>query len=177
MGETSIQQGDHMATLTLQGTTIHTSGTLSAVGTTAPDFKLIRTDLSEVNLAAFVGKKKILNIFPSIDTGTCATSVRKFNKEASDLNSVAVLNISADLPFAQKRFCGAEGIQNSEALSTFRGTFARDFGLEISDGPLAGLCSRAVIVLNENNQVLYSEQVSEIAHEPNYAAALKALKA
>lgn len=165
-----------MANITLQGNAFQTSGNLPAKGSQAPDFKLVRADLSEATLATYAGKKKVLNIFPSIDTGTCATSVRQFNKSASDLNNVAVLNISADLPFAQKRFCGAEGIQNSETLSTFRSGFAKEYGLQIENGPLAGLCSRAVVVLDENNKVLYTEQVSEIAHEPNYAEALKALK-
>jgi thiol peroxidase len=165
-----------MATITLQGNAFQTSGNLPAKGSQAPDFKLVRSDLSEATLASYAGKKKVLNIFPSIDTGTCAMSVRHFNKSASDLNNVAVLNISADLPFAQKRFCGAEGIQNSETLSTFRSDFAKEYGLQIENGPLAGLCSRAVVVLDEQNKVLYTEQVSEIAHEPNYAEALKALK-
>ena len=164
-----------MANITLQGNAIHTSGELPKVGSIVPDFRLVRSDLSEVSLSNFAGKKKVLNIFPSIDTGTCATSVRKFNVEATSLKNVAVLNISADLPFAQKRFCAAEGIANAEALSTFRSTFANDFGLTITDGPLKGLCSRAVVVLDENNKVLHVEQVAEIAHEPNYASAVKAL--
>lgn len=146
------------------------------MGSKAPDFKLVRKDLSDATLASFAGKKKVLNIFPSVDTGTCATSVRKFNKEAADLNGVAVLNISADLPFAQSRFCGAEGIQNTETLSSFRSTFAKDYGLEIADGPLAGLCSRVVIVIDENDKVVYTEQVGDIVNEPNYAPALQALK-
>lgn len=165
-----------MAKITLKGSPLETSGNLPAVGTTSPDFKLVRTDLSEVTLESFTGKKKVLNIFPSIDTGTCAMSVRQFNKEAAGLNGVAVLNISADLPFAQKRFCGAEGIVNTEALSTFRGKFATDFGLQMTTGPLAGLCSRAVIVLDEKNKVVYTEQVGDIVNEPNYEAALKSLK-
>jgi len=164
-----------MAKITLKGNPFETSGNLPAVGSTSPDFKLVRTDLSEVTLESFTGKKKVLNIFPSIDTGTCATSVRQFNKEAASLTGVAVLNISADLPFAQQRFCGAEGIANAEALSTFRSKFATDFGLQMTNGPLAGLCSRAVIVLDEKNKILYTEQVSDIVNEPNYAAALKAL--
>jgi len=164
-----------MAKITLKGNPFETSGNLPAVGSTSPDFKLVRTDLSEVTLESFTGKKKVLNIFPSIDTGTCATSVRQFNKEAASLSGVAVLNISADLPFAQQRFCGAEGIANAEALSTFRSEFATDFGLQMTNGPLAGLCSRAVIVLDEKNKVLYTEQVADIVNEPNYAAALKAL--
>ena len=131
-----------MASITLKGNPVNTSGNLPAVGTKAPELKLIRNDLSEVNLSAWDGKKKILSIFPSVDTGTCATSVRTFNKNASELEGVAVLNISADLPFAQARFCGAEGIDKVETLSTFRSNFAKDWGLEMTDGPLTGLCSR-----------------------------------
>lgn len=165
-----------MSMITLKGTPIETSGQLPAVGTTSPEFKLVKSDLSEVTLANFAGKKKILNIFPSIDTGTCAMSVRQFNKEASDLPGVTILNIAADLPFAQSRFCAAEGIKNAETLSSFRSKFATDFGLQMMTGPLAGLCSRCVIVLDENNKVLYTEQVSDIVDEPNYAAAIKAAK-
>jgi thioredoxin-dependent peroxiredoxin len=167
---------DTMATITLKGSAIHTSGTLPARGSQAPDFKLVRADLSDATLTTYSGKKKLLNIFPSIDTGTCAMSVRKFNAEAGQLSGVAVLNISADLPFAQKRFCGAEGIESAETLSTFRSTFAQDYGLQITDGPLAGLCSRSVIVLDEENRVLYSEQVPETTTEPNYEAALATLR-
>jgi thiol peroxidase len=136
----------------------------------------VRTDLSEVSLETYAGKKKVLNVFPSIDTPTCATSVRKFNADAAQMPNTAILNISADLPFAQKRFCGAEGITNAEALSTFRSSFAQDYGLAIADGPLAGLCSRAVIVLDEKNNVIYAEQVPEIAQEPNYTGALQAIR-
>lgn len=166
-----------MATITLNGNPIQTAGNLPEKGTQAPDFNLVRSDLSEATLATFAGKKKILNIFPSIDTGTCATSVRKFNKEAAALPNVAVLNISADLPFAQKRFCGAEGIANTESLSSFRATFGKDYGLVMASGPLAGLLSRAVVVLDENNRVLHAEQVSDIVNEPNYENAIKALNA
>jgi thiol peroxidase len=165
-----------MATITLKGNPIHTSGTIPAPGSRAPDFKLVKNDLSEATLDAYRGKKKVLNIFPSIDTPTCATSVRKFNQEAAALPNVAVLNVSVDLPFAQKRFCGTEGIAKAETLSAFRSGFAKDYGLQITDGPLAGLCSRAVVVLDEENRVLHSEQVGEIADEPNYAAALAKLK-
>ena len=165
-----------MSTITLKGNPIHTSGTLPAIGTQAADFKLTRTDLSEATLATFAGKRKVLNIFPSIDTPTCATSVRKFNVEAAKLANTVVLNISADLPFAQKRFCGAEGIQNAETASTFRSSFAKDYGLQIADGPLAGLCSRAVLVLDEKNKILHAEQVSEIGSEPNYETAVHVLK-
>jgi thiol peroxidase len=164
-----------MATITLKGNPVHTSGNLPAPGTVAADFKLVKQDLSEVSLSGFAGKKKVLNIFPSIDTGTCAMSVRTFNKEAATRANVAVLNIAMDLPFAMGRFCGAEGIKNAEALSAFRSSFAKDYGLMITDGPLSGLCSRAVVVLDENNKVLYTEQVAEIVNEPNYAKALAAL--
>jgi thiol peroxidase len=164
-----------MATITLKGNAVHTSGELPKIGAQAPDWKLVRGDLSEASLSTFSGKKKVLNIFPSIDTGTCATSVRKFNQEAAKLSNVAVLNISMDLPFAQKRFCGAEGITSAETLSAFRSTFANDYGLKIIDGPLAGLCSRAVIVLDETNRILHTEQVPEIVNEPNYEAALRVL--
>jgi len=162
--------------ITLKGNAINTSGTLPAVGSTLNDFTLVRNDLSNATLETFAGKKKILNIFPSVDTPTCATSIRNFNKNAAELSGTAVLNISADLPFAQKRFCGAEGIDKVETLSTFRSTFAKDLGLDFIDGPLAGLCSRAIIILDANNKVLYTEQVAEIADAPNYEAALAALK-
>jgi len=165
-----------MANITLKGNPIKTRGNLPAVGTTLSSIKLTKLDLSDVGLESYAGKKKVLNIFPSVDTAVCATSVRHFNKDATDLPNTVVLNISADLPFALKRFCGAEGIQNAEALSTFRSNFAKDLQLDILDGPLSGLCSRAVIVLDENNSVLYAEQVPEIAQEPNYETALKALK-
>lgn len=164
-----------MANITLKGNSIHTSGQLPVVGSKAPGFKLVKMDLSEAELSAYAGKRKVLNIFPSVDTGTCATSVRKFNERAAGLPNTVVLNISADLPFAQSRFCGAEGIKNAETLSTFRSPFADAYGLKITDGPLAGLCSRAVVVLDESDKVLYVEQVGEIANEPNYEAAAQAL--
>ena len=164
-----------MATITLKGNSIHTTGELPKKGTTAPEFKLAKMDLADVTLSHYAGKKKVLNIFPSVDTGTCAMSVRHFNKDAANIKNTVVLNISADLPFAQKRFCGAEGITNSETLSTFRSSFAKDYGLQIQDSGMAGLCSRVVIVLDEQNKVLYAEQVAEIVNEPNYDAALKAL--
>jgi thioredoxin-dependent peroxiredoxin len=165
-----------MASITLKGNPVNTSGNLPNVGDSAPALTLVRNDLSEVTLSDFSGKKIILNIFPSVDTGTCAASVRNFNKNAAELVDVAVLNISADLPFALARFCGAEGIDKVETLSSFRSTFAKDWGLEIADGPLAGLCSRAVVILGTDNKVLYTEQVGEIVDEPNYANALNALK-
>ncbi|MDC3953256.1 thiol peroxidase [Polyangium jinanense] len=162
-----------MAKITLKGNPIHTSGELPAKGSAAPDFKLVRADLSEASLASFSGKK-ILNIFPSVDTPVCAISVRTFNKLASE-KGVTVLNISKDLPFAQKRFCGAEGIDKAETLSAFRSSFGKDYGVEITDGPLAGLAGRAVLVLDGDNKVIHAELVPEIAQEPNYDAALAAL--
>ncbi|MBU52813.1 MAG: lipid hydroperoxide peroxidase [Deltaproteobacteria bacterium] len=164
-----------MAEITLKGNAIHTSGNLPEVGSASPAFTLVGTDLAEASLETYAGKKKVLNIFPSIDTGVCAQSVRTFNEKAAGLDGTVVLNISADLPFAQKRFCGAEGIENTLSLSTFRSGFAKDFGLEITDGPLAGLCSRAVIVLDADNKVVYTEQVPEIGQEPDYEKALAAL--
>lgn len=165
-----------MSEITLKGNKIHTSGELPAVGEMAPPFQLVASDLSEVGLEKYNGKRKILSIFPSVDTPTCATSVRTFNKNAAELKDTVVINISKDLPFAQKRFCAAEGISNVEVLSAFRSTFAQDYKLEMTDGPLKGLCSRAIIVLDENNKILYAEQVKEIADEPNYEKALNALK-
>lgn len=165
-----------MANITLGGNPIHTSGELPTVGSKSPDFTLVKNDLATTTLSDFAGTKLVLNIFPSIDTGTCATSVRQFNAKASELENTKVLCISRDLPFAQKRFCGAEGLENVINLSDFNtGKFGKDFGLEITDGPLAGLHSRVVIVLDETGVVKYAEQVNEIANEPNYEAALKAL--
>jgi len=147
-----------MATITLGGNPIQTSGELPKVGTKAPDFALVKNDLSTVTLADFAGSRLVLNIFPSIDTGTCATSVRKFNEKASQLQNTKVLCISRDLPFAQKRFCGAEGIENAISLSDFKtGRFGKDYGLEMIDGALNGLHSRVVIILNESGIVLYAE--------------------
>ena len=165
-----------MAAITLGGNAINTSGELPKVGTKAPEFQLVKNDLSIASLADFAGSKLVLNIFPSIDTGTCATSVRTFNAKASALENTKVLCISRDLPFAQKRFCGAEGLENVINLSDFKeGSFGKNYGLEITDGPLAGLHSRAVVVLDENGTILHTEQVSEIADEPNYEAALAVL--
>ncbi|HSN48526.1 MAG TPA: thiol peroxidase [Flavobacterium sp.] len=165
-----------MASITLGGNPIHTSGELPKVGTKLADFKLVKNDLSIASLGDFAGSRLVLNIFPSIDTGTCATSVRTFNTSASKLENTKVLCISRDLPFAQKRFCGAEGLENVVNLSDFQeGSFGKANGLEIMDGPLAGLHSRAIIVLDENGTVSYTEQVSEIANEPNYEAALASL--
>ena len=165
-----------MASITLGGNPINTSGSLPNIGTNAPDFKLVKTDLSIATLADYKGGRLVLNIFPSIDTGTCATSVRTFNAKASSLENTKVLCISRDLPFAQKRFCGAEGLENVINLSDFNtGSFGKDYGLEITDSVLAGLHSRVVIVLDENGKIIYTEQVSEIANEPNYEAAITAL--
>jgi len=165
-----------MASITLGGNPINTSGELPKIGSKAADFQLVQNDLSVASLASFTGSRLVLNIFPSIDTGTCATSVRKFNESASKLENTKVLCISRDLPFAQKRFCGAEGLENVINLSDFKdGSFGKNYGLEISDGPLAGLHSRVVIVLDENGIVKYTEQVSEIANEPNYENALASL--
>ncbi|WP_395054126.1 thiol peroxidase [Flavobacterium sp.] len=165
-----------MATITLGGNPVKTSGELPKVGSKAPEFKLVKNDLSIVSLADYAGNKLVLNIFPSVDTGTCAASVRKFNESASTLENTKVLCISRDLPFAQKRFCGAEGLENVENLSDFNtGSFGKEYGLELSESVLAGLHSRVVIVLDENGMVKYAEQVPEIADEPNYNAALASL--
>ncbi|UGS20085.1 thiol peroxidase [Flavobacterium cyclinae] len=165
-----------MASITLGGNPVHTNGELPTVGSKATDFKLVKTDLGTASLADFAGSKVVLNIFPSVDTGTCAASVRKFNEKASTLANTKVLCISRDLPFAQKRFCGAEGLENVINLSDFKdGSFGKNYGLEITNGPLAGLHSRVVIVLDENGTILHTEQVNEIADEPNYEAALAVL--
>jgi thiol peroxidase len=166
-----------MATITLQGNSVATIGTLPKIGDKAKNFSLVKTDLSIASLDDFKGSRIVLNIFPSIDTGTCAASVRRFNKEASALENTKVLCISRDLPFAQARFCGAEGLENVITLSDFNtGKFGKEYGLEIADGPLAGLHSRAVIILNETGTVIYTQQVPEIVDEPNYDDVLKALK-
>lgn len=165
-----------MASITLAGNPINTNGELPKTGSKAADFKLLKTDLSTVSLSDFAGSKLVLNIFPSIDTGTCATSVRKFNEQASTLDNTKVLCISRDLPFAQKRFCGAEGLENVVNLSDFNtGNFGKNYGLEITDGALAGLHSRVIIVIDENGTITHTEQVSEIVDEPNYESALAAL--
>jgi len=165
-----------MADITLGGNPVKTSGELPQAGTKAPDFTLVKTDLSIVSLADFKGSRVVLNIFPSIDTGTCAASVRKFNEKASGLENTKVLCISRDLPFAQNRFCGAEGLNNVISLSDFRdGSFGKNYGLTITSGPLEGLHSRAVVVIDENGTVKYTEQVPEIKDEPNYDNALAAL--
>lgn len=165
-----------MATVTLKGNEIHTLGNLPAIGGSAPDFKLTMTDLSSSSMSEYEGRKLVLNIFPSIDTGTCAASVRQFNKEAAELENTIVLCISKDLPFAQTRFCGAEGIENVVMLSDYKdGGFGKAYQVEFTDGPLQGLHSRSVVVVNENGNVVYTEQVAETVDEPNYKAALEAL--
>lgn len=163
--------------VTLKGNPISIGGNFPSKGQVAANFELANAKRETVTLDNYAGKRKILNIFPSIDTPTCATSVREFNKKAASLNNTVVLCISADLPFAQSRFCGAEGIENVVTLSTFRNTakFSNDFGVAILDSSLAGLTARAVVVLDENNKVLHSELVSEIANEPDYSAAIAAL--
>ncbi len=166
-----------MATITFKGTPIHTSGSLPANGSTVPDFVLTKTDMTDVSLADFSGKKKILNIVPSLDTGVCAASARRFDQEVGNMSDTVCLTISADLPFAAKRFCQAEGVDNVITLSEMRDrSFGRDYGCEISDGPMAGILSRAVLVLDTNNTVVYQEQVPEIAQEPNYDQALEAVR-
>lgn len=165
-----------MAQITLKGTPVKTSGELPVVGHQSPDFTLTKMDLSELSLSELKGKHVVLNIFPSLDTSTCATSVRTFNQRASEVPNSVILCISADLPFAQKRFCGAEGLEQVVPVSDFRNkTFGGDYGVTILDGALRGLLARAVVVLDEGGRVIYTEQVSEIAREPDYNAALKAL--
>jgi thiol peroxidase len=166
-----------MTEVTLHGTPIQIDGELPQVGQQAPAFTLVGSGLKDIALESFAGKRKVLNIFPSVDTPTCATSVRKFNAETSSLENTVVLCISADLPFAQARFCGAEGLENVLSLSTMRGAeFLKNYGVAIANGPLAGIAARAVVVLDEQNKVLHSELVSEIGDEPNYAAATAALQ-
>lgn len=165
-----------MAIITLKGMEIHTSGSLPAVGSLAPDFLLTGGNLQDVSRSDFAGKRVILNIFPSLDTAVCAMSVRRFNAEASKLHNTVVLCISKDLPFAQARFCGAEGLDDVITLSMMRNAaFGEDYGVTITDGPMAGLLARAVVILDENGNVTYTELVPEIAQEPDYEAALQQL--
>lgn len=164
-----------MSTVTLKGNPFNTNGALPTNGSTAPSFTLVKTDLSEVTTASLAGKRIVLNIFPSVDTPTCAQSVRTFNAQASALDNTVVVCASQDLPFALARFCGAEGLENVIPASAFRSNFATDFGVKMVDGPLAGLTARAVVVLGTDGKVLHTELVSEIANEPNYDAALKVL--
>jgi len=166
-----------MAKITLKGNSIQTAGNLPAIGSQAPDFKLTKTDLSDASLKDFAGKKVILNIFPSLDTSVCAASVRKFNSEAEKLPNTVVLCVSRDLPFAHGRFCTTEGLKNVISLSELRDdSFSKAYGVKIIDGPLAGVLSRAVVVLDTTGKVVYAEQVPEITQEPDYAAALNAVK-
>jgi thiol peroxidase len=166
-----------MATVTLKGSPIDVAGAFPTKGQTAPNFRLVSKDLQDVPLAAYAGKRKVLNIVPSLDTSVCAVSTRKFNERAGGLANTVVLVISADLPFASSRFCAAEGLQNVVTLSTFREPgFKRSYGVDITSGPLAGLCARGVVVLDEKNEVVHSELVPEIGQEPNYDAALAALR-
>ncbi len=164
-----------MSTVTLKGNPFETVASLPEVGSKAANFTLVKSDLSEVSLTSFSGKKVILNIFPSIDTGTCAMSVRTFNEQAANLENTIVLCVSMDLPFAIGRFCGAEGIENVEAVSGFRSSFGDDYGLTFKTGPLAGLYSRSVVIVDESGKVAYTQQVAETADEPDYDSALAAI--
>jgi thiol peroxidase len=165
-----------MAEITFRGNPIHTVGDLPTVGSPAPEFTVTGSDLSDVSLGDFSGQNLVVSIFPSIDTQVCATSVRTFNERAAALEGTTVLNVSADLPFALGRFCGAEGIENVKTASTFRSDFGDNYGVKIGEGPLSGLMSRAVVVVNGDGVVTYTEQVPEIGQEPDYDAALAALK-
>ncbi|MCU7935125.1 MAG: thiol peroxidase [Candidatus Thiodiazotropha sp. (ex Dulcina madagascariensis)] len=166
-----------MSTITLEGNPINTNGDLPTVGSVAPAFSLTAADLSDVSLSDYAGKRKLLNILPSLDTGVCATSTIKFNQAIADKSNAVALVISADLPFAQGRFCSAEGIENVIPLSMMRNrNFAKDYGVLITDGPLAGICARAVVVLDESNKVLYTQLVPEIVQEPDYDPALAHLE-
>jgi len=165
-----------MAEITLKGTLIHTVGELPAVGSTAPDFRLTNGELRDLGLSDFEGKRKVLNIVGSLDTSVCAVSARTFNERAGAIDNVVVLTVSADLPFAQSRFCETEGLDHVVALSCFRSpAFGSDYGVTVVDGPTAGLLSRAILVLDEANRIVHAEQVPEIVQEPDYDAALKAL--
>ncbi|GEA10979.1 thiol peroxidase [Alteromonas sp. KUL49] len=164
-----------MATVTFQGNPVQTIGELPEVGAQAPEFTLVGADLGDITLAGLAGKRVVLNIFPSIDTGTCATSVRTFNEKAASLDNTAIICVSADLPFAAGRFCGAEGIESVSTGSTFRSSFGEDYGVTFESAPLTGLLSRTVVVIDTDGKVLYTEQVSETTEEPNYDAALAVL--
>lgn len=164
-----------MSLVTFQGSPLETKGSLPEVGQLAPDFTLVKADLGEVTLSELKGKRVILNIFPSVDTGTCATSVRKFNEKASSLDNTQVICVSADLPFAAARFCGAEGIENVVTGSTFRSSFGDDYGVTFVSAPLAGLMSRSVVVIDTDGKVIHTEQVAETTDEPDYDAAIAAL--
>lgn len=165
-----------MAHTAFRGTPVSTVGELPAPGDAAPDFTVTGADLSDVSLKNFAGKRVVLNIFPSVDTGVCAASVRRFNELAADLDNTSVVCVSADLPFALGRFCGAEGIENVTATSVFRSSFGDDYGIKMADGPLAGVLARSVVVLDENAEVTYTQLVPEIGTEPDYDSVLAALK-
>ncbi|WOC51227.1 lipid hydroperoxide peroxidase [Bergeyella porcorum] len=165
-----------MSDITLKGNTIHTVGQLPEVGTQVKNFRLVNDKLEVKTLEDYQGKKVIFNIFPSIDTGVCAASARKFNEEATSLENTIVVNVSKDLPFALGRFCAAEGLNNVDTLSDFRGTFGEDYGVTITDSPMQGLLSRAIVVADESGKVIYTEQVPEITQEPDYEKAIAALK-
>ncbi|GBU07923.1 lipid hydroperoxide peroxidase [Bacteroidales bacterium] len=166
-----------MSVVTFKGSAVNIDGSMPSVGSKAPEFSLVQTDLSELSLSSLIGKKVILNIFPSSDTGVCAASVRRFNKDVAGIDNVVVLSISKDLPFAHARFCTTEGIVNVKALSVFRCTnFEKNYGLLMTDGPLKGLLARAVVVIDEKGNVVYTELVPEITQEPNYDGALAAIK-
>ena len=164
-----------MAETKFKGNPVHTNGDLPAVGASAPDFTVTGKDLADISLGDFAGRRLVLNIFPSIDTGVCAASVRKFNELAAGLENTTVLCVSADLPFAMGRFCGAEGIENVLVGSTFRSSFASDYGVQTVDGPLAGLCARSVVVVDADGAVTYTELVPETTQEPDYDAAVASL--
>ncbi|WP_396589716.1 thiol peroxidase [Allomuricauda sp. R78024] len=165
-----------MASITLGGNPANTVGELPSTNTTAPSFKLTKSDLSEVSLSDYTGHKLVLNIFPSVDTGTCAKSVRQFNEEAAKLENTKILCISKDLPFAQARFCGAEGIENVDMLSDYKtGSFGKEYGVAFADSAFATLLSRCIVVIDQNGKIVHTEQVAETADEPNYKAALEAL--
>lgn len=165
-----------MATITFQTNPIQTCGELPAIGSNAPNFSLANIELKNITLENYAGKRKVLSIVPSLDTPTCAASARKFNQKAANFENTVVLIVSADLPFAQCRFCEIEGLDEIEVLSTFRSTFAADYGIQISDGALAGLTARAIVIIDEHNKILYTQLVPELAHEPDYESAFAALK-
>ena len=172
----STTETSHGTTITLGGKPIHTSGKLPAVGTQVKDFTLTGVDLSEKTLGDFKGKYIIMNIFPSVNTGICSKSVRKFNEDAASLNNTTILCISKDLPFAQKQFCGAEGIDKVVMLSDFRNNFGMNYGVQLTDGPMKGLLSRAVIVVDPTGKIVYEQQVPEIGQEPDYVSAISSIK-
>lgn len=165
-----------MATTAFKGTPVHTNGDLPEVGSKAPDFLLVATDMSEKSLQSFAGKKKILSINPSYDTPVCQAATRAFNERAAGMDDVVVLMVSADLPFAQKRFCAAEGLEEVVPVSTFRGSFLQDYGVELIDGPLKGVSARAIVVLDDDDKVVHTELVPDITQEPDYDAALAAVR-